>query len=183
MQSKIFILSFSFILYIHGCSVNDSPISPGRGYGDDVHYQIYSSVLNDMFSSESSYEVTLCDSTVYWEYFDNFENISESIPSLSKQTFNNYLSVNQEPVELLNIPDLNAQCNLISPDNISQWKEIFPNANVLVHLSRIGYNNAGNQALLYISEYYAPLAGAGYLVYLEKDGNWEVKQSLMLWIS
>lgn len=177
------ILSISILILCFYCSGDDSPISTGRGYGDNVHYQIYSSVINDMFNSELSHEITLCDSTVYWKHFDNFNYISENIPGLLEETYNNYLQVNQESVQLLNIPDLNIQCNLISPNNISRWKEIYPNTNVLVHVSRIGYNTVGNQALLYINEYSAPLAGAGYLVYLEKDSDWNVKQILMLWIS
>jgi len=54
---------------------------------------------------------------------------------------------------------------------------------VLLHLLRVGFNSWKDQALVFISYYFAPLAGSGNLILLEKDISWVVVQSLMLWIS
>lgn len=165
------------------CSENDSPLSSEKEYGTDMDYQIYSCVIDSLHNYDSSYQVILCDSTVHWNIESSYDYISEHFPDLSEETLNNYWEINQDPVKLLNIPDLEVQCHLISPENRGEWREIYPDANVLVHLSRIGYNLKKDQALLYMSDYYAPLAGGGYIVFLKKEEDWVINGMVMLWIS
>lgn len=154
-----------------------------KSAASEIDYQIYSVVIDSMYNYRSPYQIVICDSTVYWDLKDNNDYVFEHFPSISKETVKNYQIINSISVQLLKVPDVAVECFLITPEDRSKWKQLFPDANVLIHLSRVGFNSDYNQALLYISDYYAPLAGAGFLVYLEKQKKWVIKQTLMIWIS
>jgi hypothetical protein len=68
------------------------------------------------------------------------------------------------------------------------WKEFYkqyPNAAGYWDFSHPGYNKAGTEAVLYVGHYCGGLCGTGHLFFLTKDddGQWRVKNRLMLWIS
>jgi hypothetical protein len=77
--------------------------------------------------------------------------------------------------------------NQIFGQNQSGW-EIFynryPQAPGITTLSRVGFNSAFDQALVYIGTQSNWLAGAGYYILLEKGGGvWSIDQQVMTWIS
>ncbi len=60
----------------------------------------------------------------------------------------------------------------------------YPGAPGITTLSRVGFNDAMDQALVYVGTQSHWLAGAGYIVLLKKvDGAWVVDQQVMTWIS
>jgi hypothetical protein len=71
--------------------------------------------------------------------------------------------------------------------NTSGWDVFYtryPNSPGLTTISRIGFNAAFTQALVYTGTQSHWLAGAGYYVLLEKtNGAWTIKQQIMTWIS
>jgi hypothetical protein len=75
-----------------------------------------------------------------------------------------------------------------SPTPVNGGWDIFyqkyPDSDGLVALSRVGFNAAMNQALVYVEHSYADLGADGncYLVQ-NVDGDWSVTQEIMLWIS
>jgi hypothetical protein len=67
------------------------------------------------------------------------------------------------------------------------WKAFYakhPNAAGLWSLSRPGYNSSGDESLVYVSHSCGQLCGTGHLYLLTKEnGQWQVKNRVMLWIS
>ncbi len=60
----------------------------------------------------------------------------------------------------------------------------YPKSQGIIWVSRPGFNNSMNQAILYIANRRHWLAGTGYLLLLTKqDGVWVVKDKLLVWIS
>ncbi|MDD5766434.1 MAG: hypothetical protein PHW79_09360, partial [Candidatus Marinimicrobia bacterium] len=51
-------------------------------------------------------------------------------------------------------------------------------------LSSVGYDEDKTQAIVEIGVTYAPLAGIGRLIYLNKvDGEWKISGGLTIWVS
>ena len=67
------------------------------------------------------------------------------------------------------------------------WEKFYekhPKSAGLWRFSRPGYNSAGDEALMYVSHSCGWLCGTGHLYLLSKEnGEWTVKNRLMLWIS
>jgi hypothetical protein len=80
-----------------------------------------------------------------------------------------------------------AERSRIFGQNQSGW-EIFynlhPQAPGITTLSRVGFNAALDQALVYIGTQSNWLAGSGYYILLKKDaGSWSIDQQVMTWVS
>jgi hypothetical protein len=62
--------------------------------------------------------------------------------------------------------------------------ERYPNTPGITTLSRVGFNEPLDQALVYIGTMSHWKAGVGYYVLLSKvNGSWLVEQQVMTWIS
>jgi hypothetical protein len=60
----------------------------------------------------------------------------------------------------------------------------FPEAPGIISLSRVGFNDRLDQALVYLGNQSHWLAGAGHFYLLKKvNGAWTVDQKVMTWIS
>jgi hypothetical protein len=146
-------------------------------------YSIYSTVLNSL-NSDTNSEFVLYDSTVFYDLSNCKDFIKSHLPDLFDATINNYQSISRHKVKILSIPDLELTCHLMNHDNISQWRAMYPNASALLQVSRVGFNSDKSQALVYFSEYSAPLDASGGLIFLQKEKNgWFIVKSLMIWIS
>ncbi len=79
------------------------------------------------------------------------------------------------------------QRNQIFDLNQSGWEVFYnnyPDAPGLTTISRVGFNAAFDQALVYVGTQSHYLAGAGYFVLLTRSGEtWTVDQKVMTWIS
>jgi hypothetical protein len=77
--------------------------------------------------------------------------------------------------------------NQIFGQNQSGWDIFYnryPQAPGITTLSRVGFNAAFDQALVYIGTQSNWLAGAGYYVLLKKgEAGWGIDQQVMTWIS
>jgi hypothetical protein len=73
--------------------------------------------------------------------------------------------------------------------NVNQngWEMFYsrhPDTPGITSVSRVGFNAAMDQALVYIGTESHWLAGAGYYVLMKKvDGVWGIDQQVMTWIS
>lgn len=91
--------------------------------------------------------------------------------------------------------DLGLQYVLLSEDdrrqifNVNQdgWETFYsryPDSPGITSVSRVGFNMAMNQALIYFGIDRHWLAGAGFYVLMKKvDGAWSIDQQVMTWIS
>jgi hypothetical protein len=121
--------------------------------------------------------------------------VLQNMHALDPLTVDNFKSRNEAAYPIR--PDMNlgnpytlltqAERSRIFGQNQSGW-EIFynlhPQAPGITTLSRVGFNAALDQALVYIGTQSNWLAGSGYYILLKKDaGGWSIDQQVMTWIS
>jgi len=177
MSLKSVLMFVIVILILTSCDSvepNDSVRSSRYGTGND--YSIYSVVLETIQLQDDAILV-LSDSTQYESFInENIEYFLDNIPNAEEETFYNYISQNQTKAQLKRIYNIKFLFQ-------SEYSTSNKNA-VHVTISKIGYNKNSTQAILTIGVIYAPLAGSGSLVFLEKEnGIWKIKESIMTWIS
>jgi hypothetical protein len=119
--------------------------------------------------------------------------IRKSMPALSRDALESYLSRNDQPYPLSSGMDLGVEYHLMSDEEMNEifgnngWEEFYsryPEASGSTTVSRVGFNRDLTEALVYVGNQAAPLAGMGNLIRLEKrNGEWRIMDQLMLWIS
>ena len=120
--------------------------------------------------------------------------IKSGLKDISNETLNSYLARNAQPSQLS--PDMNLGMDyiLLSADELaeissqSNWGELlnekYPNSYGYTVFSRVGFNNSLDQALIYVGNVAGPLMGAGYYYLMEKkNGEWIIREQVMVWIS
>ena len=60
-----------------------------------------------------------------------------------------------------------------------------PNSQGILRVSRVGFNDRFDQAVVYLENTAWVLAGTGLYAFLTKnrDGNWEIKKDDLAWMS
>ena len=129
---------------------------------------------------------------------DNPQQTIDSIKSnwkgVSEETLDSYLERNKQPSQLSPDMDLGTEYILLSTEELAKvtsqpnWhealKDKYPNSNGYIMFSRVGFNNTLDQALIYVGNIAGPLAGAGYYYLMQKkNGEWTIKDQMMVWIS
>ncbi|HLO14778.1 MAG TPA: hypothetical protein VK206_08115 [Anaerolineales bacterium] len=120
--------------------------------------------------------------------------IKSGLKDISHETLDNYLERNKQPSQLSPDMDLGMEYILLSPEELAKitsqpnWHEIlrekYPNSGGYLIFSRVGFNHSLDQALIYVGQVAGPLMGAGYYYLMEKkDGEWKIKEQIMVWIS
>ena len=178
------------IASISNCSSDKSPLQQLENkepnsqleFGTGNEYEIYSIVLNS-FKRDYPPIFVLSDSTIFWDISNSIHYFKDNMPSLLDDTIDDYQNINKESIQLKNIPDLEVECFLIPKNEAVNWKIKHPDAVALIHFSRVGFNAEKNQALVYFTDYFAPLAGSGNLILLEKNMEWVIVKTVMVWIS
>jgi hypothetical protein len=121
--------------------------------------------------------------------------LKDSFPEAGAELFADFFSRNEASVSLVRNFDVEVPVILISKEEITKffgaggdgWNgfhQAYPGAQGILQLSRVGFNAAVNQALIYAGNQSDDLAGAGYVYLMEKrDGIWSMENSIMVWIS
>lgn len=106
-------------------------------------------------------------------------SISESFPQLSRECLDNFVGENRESSAVL--PQLTAKLPVVMLDQAgfsavkaegklwANFWTMYPDAIALVHLSVIGYDASGSQALVYLHGRRGSLSGRSHLVFLIKE--------------
>jgi hypothetical protein len=114
---------------------------------------------------------------------------------VSAQTVDNFRTRNDKAYPLQKDMEIGAAYIFLSQSEMRQifsqnkdgWQSFyqqFPDAPGIVSLSRVGFNQRLDQALVYIGIQRNWLAGGGYYVLLNKEnGTWVIDQQVMIWIS
>ena len=120
--------------------------------------------------------------------------IKSGLPAVSDETINDYLKNNKQDSQLSASMNVGAEYQLLSADEFaeissqSDWgnvlKEKYPDSNGYMFFSRVGFNNAHDQALIYVGRVYGPLAGeASYYLLEKKDAKWMIVNQILRVIS
>jgi hypothetical protein len=171
------------LLAMTGCYRRKTPVGPDSLSGTEEEYAVYRTLVADTVFYRAG-TIVLLDSTQAWDFSNDEAPWRGRMSLLSEETLQDYLAVNRIRVRLKNLSCPGKSCVLISSDNMVDWESLYPDAGGVVTVSRVGFNRAGSQALVYWSVYRAPKAAIGSLILLEKEsGQWIVLQNLMIWIS
>jgi hypothetical protein len=163
----------------------------------DDEYAVYAALIESRYLKEGVDLIVIRAQTTFFPLGPDVtaEQVSETIPGLQEETYDDFLSVNEEPVPLDPSLDLGFDYTLVSLQDLEEflgggaWSydafyERFPNSQGLMEFSRVGFNLSHNQALVYVGNQYDLLGGEGYYVLLRKEGgDWLVDSDLLLWVS
>ena len=122
------------------------------------------------------------------------EYVRDGLKSVSRETLDNYLERNAKPSLLSPDMDLGVEYVLLSaeeqqrifrqPEGWDVFYEQYPGSGGYTELSRVGFNDTLDQALIYVGNMAGPLMGAGFYYLLEKTGGeWRLMEQIMVWIS
>lgn len=176
----------------------------------ESEYEIYNTVIAKVITdyseyiSESRNLILVVDSTFVWlDRFhhhtldDQINSVKPNFPNTSPETFNSF-RIRNEKNSLLNGHKIKLPIKhrLVSKNKIQTLRNDFKHDfwNILpqkykglfcmVRLSRIGFNEMRNQAILYFEYMFDGLSGAGNFVYLTKKGKgWSIANWVKIWYS
>lgn len=182
-----------------------------RGQSSD-DYKVYEAVIRHMFRDGITQfdmnakidKIVIRDRT-FSEYAwnpdkENWTQVRIRLKSLSDETVDSYETARktERPLETkLDIPFKyflisEKQLKAVFPDrnydgSMGYWNEfykLYPNSGGYNSFSRVGYDKAGRNALVYFVNWCGSLCGTGTYVLVEKSGSgWVVKETAGMWIS
>ncbi len=162
-------------------------------------YAVYSAILEDLYIGRQTQCIVLMDhTTMKFLSADDEESMKyyrENLPEATEDLFTDFFLQDENSIMLELNFTVDVPVILISDEEISEffseggggWDgfyKTYEGAQGITGLSRAGFNAALDRALVYVGTQSNYLAGAGYLLLMEKqDGIWIINQSLMVWIS
>jgi hypothetical protein len=164
----------------------------------DAEYAVYSALIDAMFLTDKLNLIVIEDHTGWGLGSDEAQELAyirKSLPEVDQQLLDDFKAKNAQSGLLEDRFSLKAAVKLISQEEVSRcfaqgggaWDEFYkqyPNSQGLMTLSKVGFNAAGDKALVYMGNQSHFLAGAGYAVVLaKKDGVWKILNQVMLWVS
>lgn len=176
-------------------------------------YKVYSAVIREMFRDgitrfdlNAKIERIVIRESTFSEYAwnpdkENWEQVKNRLWSLKDETIAGYETVRQKETKLkadLDVPfkyvfvsdqqliDIFGNTSNLNSTEIT-WKKFYdeyPRSAGFNSMSRVGFDNAKSQALVYFVNWCRPLCGTGSYLLLERtpDG-WAVKEAAGIWIS
>jgi hypothetical protein len=178
-----------------------SPISDGRNAIDQAaisadEYAVYDAVIDDIFfdikvTSDvgSKLRVKLLaigDRTVVYprQELGPDQNLGSVIaPLLHQEMFADYRTRNQQPATLTRSFNIKIEYVLVgSPESFRALYERQNGRLDSVNLSRVGFNNAHTEALVYLGHSCGGECGEGFALFLLKEGGvWKVNKKDVLY--
>jgi hypothetical protein len=203
---KRFLICYALtLLFVAQPSASRAPISASRTDATEEEFAVYAATIDRLYADgvaafAGNAKVALIvikEHTVADQHFpgllDNSEYIRQELVPLSDETLNDYKQKNREQSPLKDSFKLKIKHVLISEEGIKQaikdagWKsfyEKYPASGGLVGFSRVGFNAATNQALVYLEHWCGGLCGSGNYVLLRKEGEgWKVVSVSRAWNS
>jgi hypothetical protein len=193
------ILFFAFtVLSLAACAATPTPVPTLSANQIDVEEQaVYAALLKQMYSASSFVimDITTTDPGGVENTTRTLDYVLQNLHDVAPETVDSF-RVRNDAADSIR-PDMNlgveyvllsqAEKNQIFGQNQSGWEIFynrFPNTPGITTLSRVGFNAALDQALVYLGTQSDWLAGAGdYLLLKKANGVWTIDQKVMTWIS
>jgi len=200
MEAAVFkkLLFVLLSVVLAACTGTPAPAPTPSGAQMDVEEQsVYAALLQGLYSAPS---YVIMDSTATGpigveDTASTLDRIVQDMRSLDQETADSFRVRNDAAYPVRSDMQLGSGYVLLSQAVKSQifgqnrdgWQlfyEQYPDTPGITSLSRVGFNNTLDQAMVYIGTMSHWLAGGGYYVLLKKvDGSWIVDQQVMTWIS
>jgi hypothetical protein len=173
--------------------------SCGQSISPDItaeEYAVFDRLLEERWNnSEIRIQLVVEDSTT--DYALDRRRYRELVPEAERNTIANFERAIQQPatVEAHFDTDLSVVVADIDPllkrnadeEAFGPWDrfhDTYPGAFGFDRFSRVGFNAARTQAMVYRSHHCGMLCGGGWLVLLVKaDGRWSIATTARLWVS
>jgi len=159
-------------------------------------YLVYAAVIKSLYAVSPALQVVLNDHTDLSKIVspEKFTELGQDSPAIDLAAEANFQNRNLQKYPLQDHLNLASKLILISSEdfkkiigpglNADSFYAAFPNAQGFLTLSRVGFNPARTQAIVYTAEWKGPLNGTGYLYFLVKSTNlWTIKTKILDWIS
>ena len=166
--------------------------SPNSRTADQQQYLVYSAYLTEVFRSDSLVVIQSRTQSGRTRFnLRRFRFLREKLPGLQKQTFLNFVWMNQEPLDLTHAISLPTKYELVAKKELDDlwgapdrgyWRR-FPDAYGYVALSRVGFNRDSSQALFYIDHFCGLCGGGRFVLMRSVNGRWVVTEEAWTWIS
>jgi hypothetical protein len=200
MEVAVFkkILFVFLAIILAACMGTPAPAStPPAKQIDTEEQAVYAALLQKLYSA-SSYvimDATATSPTGVGNTASTLDRIMQNMHGVDQETADNFRARNDAAYPVRPDMDLGSMYVLLSQGEMRQifsqnqdgWQvfyEQYPDAPGITTLSRVGFNDTLDQALVYVGTMSHWLAGAGYYVLLKKVNRaWIVDQQVMTWIS
>jgi len=194
---KKFILVFLAAL-LAACTGTSTPApTPSAEQMDAEEQAVYAALLQSLYSAPSYVimDTTATGQTGVEDTASTLDYMMQNMRGLDQKTADSFRVRNEAAYPIRSDMDLGSGYVLLSQAEMSQifsqnqdgWQVFYgryPDAPGITTLSRIGFNDTLDQALVYVGTMSHWLAGGGYYVLLAKvNGAWVVDQQVMTWIS
>lgn len=195
---KKFLSSFLAVVLTACTSATPVPAStPSAGQIDAEEQVVYAALFRNLYSAASYVimDTTATGPTGVGDTASTLDRIVQDIRGVDQKTAESFRVQNDAAYPVRPDLELGSGYVLLSQSEMSQifsqnrdgWElfyERYPDAPGITTLSKVGFNNTLDQALVYVGTMSHWLAGAGYYVLLKKsNGSWIVDQQVMTWIS
>ena len=196
MNKKILISLLSIILAACTVKPTQAPTASAP-YMDAEEQSIYAAVLQKLYAA-SNYVIMDTTATGLMGTQDmssTLDHVLLNMHNFAMETADSFRARNDAAYPLRPDMDIGAGYILLTQNDKTQlfnqnqdgWQlfyEKYPDAPGITALSRVGFNHALDQALVYAGTQSQWLAGAGYYLLLKKvNGGWIIDQQVMTWIS
>lgn len=162
-------------------------------------YLIYSTVIDEWYSSDESKEVSIRDHTSIYQIGRPIEveldYIKQQMLILEDEIINDFKAKNLRSYSLESFINQRAEYTIITQKEIDyifdhnpHWDSYYnryPKSGGILTLSRVGFNRQRTQALLHAANQWNRSTGAGVylLVVKQKDGSWKIENQQRIWHS
>ena len=189
---------FFLVFLITACAGTPTPVSTPSSAQIEIEEQaVYAALLRNLYTA-SSYAIMSATATGMTGVADTGTSLDRMLldmHDLEQSTAKNFSARNVTTTPVSPDMELGAEYVLLSQEEMSQifsqnrdgwvlFYERYPDTPGITTLSRVGFNEPLDQALVYIGTMSHWKAGAGYYVLLSKvNDSWIVEQQVMTWIS
>lgn len=169
-------------------------------------YKVYNAVISEMFAgdkvsfdTEAAVKILLINESLTQNFdagSENWDEVKHRLPNLSDETVNDYKSKLKSRHKLKSSFEAKLKYQMLSDKEIlgffdgelgEGWRKFYkayPDSGGYISFSRVGFNDANTQALVYFQHSCGSLCATGFYILLDKpDKKWEVRSKGMMWIS
>ena len=199
LVSLFLLISNAAALCLAACERAPQSIpTPSNQQLDAEEQAVYAVLVKDMFPSSSMLVVmdtTATDAGGLENTEQTLQHVLANMHGVASQTVQNFKNRNASATLMQADMDLGVPYVLLSQDAMNQifslnqdgWQAFYskyPQAPGILTFSRAGFDDALEQALVYVGSQSHWLAGSGHYILLKKvNGAWSIDQKVMTWIS
>jgi hypothetical protein len=158
-------------------------------------YGILSALIDELYVNGNIAQVVISDHTYICDVWDTVDNtlhvVDRLMPGVAPDTRDDYAAKNQHVYSLQDAFHLKVKSVLIRDQEfrelwdgdprMERFYAKYPKSQGYMHVSRVGLNTAGDEALVCIGNSQMPLVGATYYVWLSKqNGTWVIRNKVVV---